>query len=318
MNRSQSAAGAGGNQAAGVDAAVNLYTNVSLSGYYAQTTTPGLKGDTSSYFGRFDYGGDRYGARAEYLVVGDNFNPEIGFVRRDNFARTFGSLRFSPRPRRMRRVRKFTYEGSVEYIENRSGILETRNQNGRFNVEFQNSDQFTAQVSTEYERLIRPFTIARGVTIPVGGYQFANTFVSYLLGQQRRVSGQVSWQEGTFYGGTLRALGFSGARASITTRFSVEPSVSLNWVELPQGRFTTQLYRARSDYGFSPRMFGSALVQYSSADATFSSNLRFRWEYSPGSELFLVYTDERDTRLPGVVSLKNKAFVVKVNRLLRF
>ncbi len=149
MNRSQSAAGAGGNQAAGVDMAVNLYTNVSLSGYYAQTSTPGLRGDAASYFGRFEYGGDRYGARAEYLVVGDNFNPEVGFVRRDNFARTFGSLRFSPRPKRMRRVRKFTYEGSVEYIENRGGVLETRNQNGRFNVELQNSDQVTAQVSTE-------------------------------------------------------------------------------------------------------------------------------------------------------------------------
>ena len=42
-------------------------------------------------------------------------------------------------------------------------------------------------------------------------------------------------------------------------------------------------------------MFASALVQYSSSDNVFSSNLRFRWEYLPGSELFVVYTDERDT-----------------------
>ena len=42
-------------------------------------------------------------------------------------------------------------------------------------------------------------------------------------------------------------------------------------------------------------MFASALLQYSSADRAFSSNLRFRWEYAPGSELFVVYTDERDT-----------------------
>jgi hypothetical protein len=37
------------------------------------------------------------------------------------------------------------------------------------------------------------------------------------------------------------------------------------------------------------------LPQYSSGDNAFSSNLRFRWEYQPGSELFVVYTDERDT-----------------------
>ena len=71
-------------------------------------------------------------------------------------------------------------------------------------------------------------------------------------------------------------------------------------------------------------MFASALLQYSSADKTFSSNLRFRWEYRPGSELFVVYTDERDTTdenglpTPRATGLRNRAFVIKVNRLFRF
>ncbi len=317
-NRSRAVAGTGDNQAAGVDAAISLYENVNLNAYYAKTTTDGLEGDSASYQGRFEYGGDRYGARAEYLMVGDNFNPEVGFVRRDNFARSFGSLRFSPRPKRMKTVRKFTYEGNLEYIENGAGALETRNGSGRINVEFQNSDQFTAQASNEYERLVRPFAISRRVTIPVGGYDFNDLSVSYLLGQQRCVSGQFSAQHGTFYDGTLTAFGYSGARVSVTTRLSVEPSVSINRVGLDEGNFTNTVLRARSDYGFSPLMFASALVQYSSSDHTVSSNLRFRWEYSPGSELFVVYTDEHDTLASGAPALKNRAFVVKVNRLLRF
>jgi hypothetical protein len=65
-------------------------------------------------------------------------------------------------------------------------------------------------------------------------------------------------------------------------------------------------------------MFSGARVQYSSSEHTFSSNLRFRWEYSPGSELFVVYTDEHDTLGPRTPVLKNRAFVVKLNRLLRF
>jgi hypothetical protein len=64
-------------------------------------------------------------------------------------------------------------------------------------------------------------------------------------------------------------------------------------------------------------MFASGLIQYSSSDRLFSSNLRFRWEYLPGSELFVVYTDERDTMKPGFPDLRNRAFVVKVNRLFR-
>ena len=64
-------------------------------------------------------------------------------------------------------------------------------------------------------------------------------------------------------------------------------------------------------------MFASALLQYNSSDRTFSSNLRFRWEYRPGSEFFVVWTDEHDTR-PNGLGLRNRAFVVKLTRLLRF
>ena len=55
-------------------------------------------------------------------------------------------------------------------------------------------------------------------------------------------------------------------------------------------------------------MFLSALLQYGSADDTFSSNIRYRWEYIPGSEFFLVWTDEHDTR-PNGTGLRNRAFV---------
>ena len=101
-------------------------------------------------------------------------------------------------------------------------------------------------------------------------------------------------------------------------QFSLEPGLTLNRVTLPAGDFTNTLVRTRLDYAFSPLMFLSALVQYGSADRAFSSNLRFRWEYRPGSEVFVVYTDERDTTGQGYPGLKNRAFVVKVNRLFRF
>jgi hypothetical protein len=64
-------------------------------------------------------------------------------------------------------------------------------------------------------------------------------------------------------------------------------------------------------------MFLSALLQWSSADKTFSSNVRYRWEYRPGSELFVVWTDEHDTA-PNGAGLRNRAFVVKATRLFRF
>jgi hypothetical protein len=317
-NRTDSVAGPGANQAYGADASFGFFDNLTMGGYVAQTRTEGLTGDDTSYQGRFDYAGDRYGARAEYLKVGDHFNPEVGLVRRDDFARSFGSLRFSPRPRSIAWVRKFTWEASLEYLKNGAGQLETRTLQGQFNTELENSDQFSIDAGQTYDLLLEPFEVSDGIEIPSGGYTFGDVQLRYSLGQQRRVSGTVSLQRGQFYDGTITAVGYSGARVSVTPQLSVEPNISINRIALPYGTFTDQVLRARTDFAFSPRMFASGLVQYASRDRVFSSNLRFRWEYRPGSEFFVVYTDERDTIPRGFPALKNRAFVVKMNRLLRF
>ena len=171
-----------------------------------------------------------------------------------------------------------------------------------------------------------PFTIATDVTIPIGGYDFGNTQVSYSFGPQRRLSGNLSFDRGGFYGGTKTAVaiggGFGpggGGRIELSPRFSVEPGLSLNRVEFPQGSFTTQLITARTTYTFTPTMFLSAFVQYSSSNNALSTNVRLRWEYQPGSELFVVYNEQRDTLTPNSLpELENRAFIIKFNRLFRF
>ena len=322
-NRSKSVLLPGSNQAYGVDAAFSFFQNVGISTYWARTESPGLNDETDSYQGLFDYGADRYGAHLEFLKVGDNFNPEVGFIARDNFNRTYGTARFSPRPKNSKVVRKYTWQVNEDYFRNGQGQRETEITSGRFSVEMNNSDVFTFDLTNDYELLLRQVPIL-GITVPAGSHEFLNTTTSYAFGAQRRVSGTLSLQVGEFYNGTLTAVGFSTARVSVMKQFSFEPTISLNRFETQTTAVTTRLYRTRADYAFSPLMFASALLQYSSSDRAFSSNLRFRWEYRPGSELFVVYTDEHDTTgaplaTPTTVrGLKNRGFVVKINRLLRF
>ena len=311
----------GSNQAYGVDAAFGFYQNVSLGGYYARTETTNLAGDDESYQAKFDWVPDRYGIQTEFLKVGKAFNPEVGFLRRTDFTRSFASARFSPRPTSMRAVRKFTYVASLEYFENGAGDVESRQQTGRFNVELENSDIVNIEANANYDLLVAPFTPSPGVVIPVGGYHYNDVLMSYNIGAQRRLSGTIGAQFGQYYNGTIKALTFSQGRFAILKQFSVEPRFSLNRIELPAGSFTQKQIGARTDYGFSPRMFASALLQYSSVDRTFSSNVRFRWEYRPGSEFFVVWTDEQNTNPldpRARFELRNRAFVVKMTRLFRF
>ena len=155
------------------------------------------------------------------------------------------------------------------------------------------------------------------MTVPAGGYTYQNFFASYGIGTQHLVSGMLSYQHGSLYNGTKRTLGFASGRTELSSQLALEPSVSLNWVDLPWGTFTTSVITERTTYTISPRMFVSALTQYASSSHTLSTNARFRWEYRPGSELFVVYSDGRDTLPTGFPPIVNRAFIIKMNRLFR-
>jgi len=316
--RSVSKSGRGSSETYGADGVFSFYDNLDINTYWAKTSVPGLRGDDVSYRLQLDYNGDRYGVQAERLVVGGDFRPEVGFIRRYDFDRRFGLLRFSPRPVRIDIIRKFTFEGQVAYVLNRAGSLETRENQGQFGIEFENSDTFNLTYSDTYEFLRQPFQIAPSVTIPVGGYSFQDTQVSFGFGQQRVLAGTVSLHHGSFFSGNKTTVGVSRGRLELTPQLSVEPSVSYNQVDLPEGRFTTNLATTRTTFTVTPEMFVSALLQYNTSTRSLSTNLRLRWEYQPGSELFVVYNEQRDTLTPRFPELKNRAFVVKINRLFRF
>ena len=315
--RSLSTRSPGSNETYGLDATLAFYDNVSVNAYWAKTRTQGFEDDVS-YRANFEYGGDRYGVAVERLVVGTGFNPEVGFLRRDDMERSFGSFRFSPRPRSIAAIRKLSWSARLDYITDRAGVLETRGAQGRFGIEFESSDAFDVSVDRNYELLKEPFPIAPGVTIPIGGYSFQDVRTSFSFGQQRRFSGRVSAQHGSFFSGERTSVGFTGGRLEVTQQLSVEPSVSVNWVDLAEGSFTTELVTARTTYSVTPLMFVSALVQYNSSNRSLGANIRLRWEYQPGSELFVVYDEQRDTMIRGYPELETRAFIVKITRLFRF
>ena len=323
--RSVSTRGPGSNETYGLDGTFAFFDTLSINTYWAKTRTSWLESDDDSYRAQLNYEGDRYGVQVDRLVVGDDFNPEVGFLRRDDFERSFGSFRFSPRLLSMTAIRKLSWEGRIDYISDRAGVLETRDAQGQFGIEFENSDQFTATYTRSYELLKQPFQIASDVTIPVGGYSFQDVELSYLLGLQRPLSGGLTVQHGSFFSGEKTSVGFGlgggafgGGRLDLTRQMSVEPGLSFNRITLPEGRFTTQLVTTRATYSISPLMFVSALLQYNSSNNSIGANLRLRWEYQPGSELFVVYNEQRDTLTPGFPEFENRTFIIKVNRLFRF
>jgi hypothetical protein len=315
--RSTSVTGTGSNEFYGVDGRFAFFDNLTVNTYWAETRTGGLEDEDHSYRFIANYDSDRWQLVAHRLFVGRNFNPEVGFLYRSDASKYFSRVRFSPRPASVDVIRQFNVQAQVDYFENGDGRVTTRQLQGTFSVEFENSDQLSFVYDDQREGLFTPFRIANGVTIPVGDYQFENLNASYTLGQQRPVSGALSVEYGTFWEGHKTSLGFGSGRIEVSPRLSVEPTLSFNRVRMPFGDFNQNLLSSRVTYTATPRMFVSGLVQYSSSSRAVSSNVRFRWEYESGSELFIVYNETRDTDRPGFPGLQDRAFIIKINKLFR-
>ena len=311
----------GSNGVFGVDGNFTFLQNLNINTYWARSQTDGLTENDDSYMGRLHYGGDRYGLTLEHLVIQDNFRPEVGFMRREDMRKNHAQVRFSPRPQSIDSIRKFSFEGNFSNITNNLGTLETRNTRLEFKIDFERGDHFEINYTRSYEFLDEEFDITDDVIIPIGGYDFQDVRYSYRFGPQwnvagRSVSGWVSFRHGTFFSGNRKEVSYWG-RVEVTPQLSLEPRLALNWIDLKEGSFTTNLLSVRANYTFTPRAFVGALVQYNSDASSFSSNIRFRWEYQPGSDLYVVYSDGRDTTFRGFPQLENRSFVIKFTRLFR-
>ena len=259
--RQPAGGGSDQNAAYGLDANLRFHQNVEANGYVAGTSSEGLSGDDMSYLGRFGYTPDRYGVTVEHLKVGRTFNPEVGFVRRSDFRSTSLELRYSPRLTGHATIRQLFWEGRFTYVTNSAAtVIENRDAQGTFRIDFHNGDGVSIGHTRQYEFLPDDFSIASGVVVPRGGYDFATTNASFTLGNQRRVQGVVSVTGGTLYGGTRLTDGYTG-RVAFSSGLAVEPGVTLNRVELPFGDFSAHVFNLRVIVTPSARMVFSTLVQ---------------------------------------------------------
>ena len=317
-HRNVSADGSGANSLYGVDGNFAPTENIRINSFYMATSEAGV--DTghqaASYMGQFRYDTDLIDVSAERLYLGEDFDPGMGFVRRRDFTKNGGSFTLAPRPHGIDAIRQFEFKGEANQYDRPDGAMETREYNIEGRAIFESSDRFVVTHTVTEEHLLEGFPLSSEVRIPAGNYRFARSGVRFWFGTHRAVSGYVRYEFGEFFGGTRQEVGYWG-RAEVNRRFSMEPNISLNWITVPTGEVRAQVSRLRATYTVSPRSFVGALVQYNSAAQLVSANVRFRWEYSPGSDLFVVFSTNRDGD-DGLSGLTDRALVVKFTRLFRF
>jgi hypothetical protein len=283
------------NRTFGFDSNFNFFRYLDINTYILKTETPDLKGEDYAGHVQASWEDDFFEMRAEHLRIGENFNPEVGFVRREGIHKTSGEFGITPRPReKIPWIREINPSIQIDYFTNTENVLETRQIDGRFSVEFSESSRLGVSAESNFERLEEEFEIRDGVFIPPGDYSFDDIMVFFRSNRSKMFSVEARVGTGGFWDGERDSydIGFT-FRPSY--RFSATAQWDHNDVVLPGDSFKTDLLSSRLGYSFSNNMWFNALIQYNGDDREVISNLRFNWRFKPLSDLFLVYNERRTT-----------------------
>lgn len=307
------------NRLVAVDGQIGIGRYGLLSGFAARSFTPGLSGDQYAFQMKTDYDSESWMLSAGYAEVAEHFNPELGFLQRYAYRKANGLIfhRFRPDVLGFHELRPHAsfngYWGFDGLYE--SGFLHVDN-----HWEWENGYEIHTGINFTHEGVREAFEINPGVFVPAGEFDHREAMIVGNTDQSRWVSASARFIAGGFFGGDR--ITFSPTlRLRTGDSFNSEFSLSRNFVDLPDGRFTANLFRARLSYSFTPRLYVQMLLQYNDSADLWSANLRLGWLHTAGTGLFVVINHVSDfDRTVGYGAFDpartNQTLIIKYSRLI--
>ncbi|MFC1650326.1 DUF5916 domain-containing protein [Candidatus Latescibacterota bacterium] len=224
-----------------------------------------------------------------YKNVGDNYDPEMGFIQRNGIQQYTTRSAISPRPdipfiKQLRFVPM-----NLEVYNDMSGRLESRKiETSPLGFTTKSEDIFSFSLLNSYEYLAEEFNIFKDINIPVGDYDWWNYATTYQTNPNRRVSMTVLYQWGDFYNGTKNTAE-TLMNVKLNKYFSFTSDIAYNDLVINEKRFDTRAYNIRLNSNVSTRLNARTYIQWNNEDKL--ANLNFRIHFIPkiGSDIYFVY-----------------------------
>ncbi len=294
--RDPAGAGAEAQHTTGLDMSLATSTfrgdqNLEVKAWFLHATRPDASSGNSAFGGTLEYPNDLWNFRFDTTEVQANFDPAVGFLRRQNYRRYAPWLRFRPRPRNNPHIRQFWFDGTIDMMTDlRNELLNRDLEFTLFGMQLQTGDFVAFTATNRRERLDAPFAISRTITLPLGAeYDYSRFRINGRTAERRMLSINGRYETGQFYSGT-RTQRQMNLNVRLRPGLLVYLTGEWNSLKLAEGAFSTRLYRLVSETQLSPFIALVNDVQYDSQSAVLGWQSRFRWILAPGNDLYFVYT----------------------------
>jgi hypothetical protein len=267
--------------------------NLIFNAYGLKSRNEGISRRDLSYGFSVDYPNDVVEMEFAWREVQENFRPALGFVGRRNLRLLRIGGRYNPRPRDFLNIQQM-FMGLFynRFTRADNGQVESWNLHVPAPIDwhFKSGDAIHAVFwpSILYERVVTPFDIYPGITIPPGEYRFTRWRNTMATASKRRLQVTLQWLLGTYWSGHADEVN-TGITYKIPPRFTISFNTSQTFARLPQGNFAARILTWQVNYTASPFLSFSNLVQYDNVSRNLGWQSRARWILRPGNDVFLVF-----------------------------
>ncbi len=299
-----------------VDGALGIGKTIQLIGFAARTEPlPGTEdtGGNYAYVLEANRNTQSFTNQIRYSEVGENFNPQMGFVKRQGYRKILFRILNRTRPKDLFGLLEIrphiTYWGYWKL----NGFHQTGFLHIDSHWEFRNGFRIDTGINFTKEGVTDPFEIVKGVIIPKETYNNRELHIRTNTNLTKPLSVVMVNKVGGFFNGN-RVNTDTTIRLRFGNRFTSELISKYNDVTLPDNSFITHLIRSRLTYALSPQIYLQSLLQYNNQSDQWSMNWRFIWQQSAATGLYIVYNQTQD--YDGIpIASSTKSFVIKYSYL---
>ena len=244
-----------------------------------------LNGDDNEYVASVAFPNEPWSWAIDLHEVGENFTPALGFVNRTGVRDGIAGVQYIKRvddPHVQWYAVGTQHRATTDlsnHLESYSGTIYAGVQNNA-------GDQAFVNLNQNVEIVPFAFGIGGTAVVSTGTHRWTSVNVNFNTSLKRSWSLNADVVCCDFYDGTAVQT-FVGLTWRPDETWELNPSMSTAFIDLPTGSVSIYVPGLKVNVNFSPDMTIQSELQYDNLSQNFNASVRYRWEYDPGSELFV-------------------------------
>lgn len=245
---------------------------------------------------RLQYNSGNWRARVSGIFVGDDYNSDLGFIRRTDIFKIDPQVEYLLFPKNgfinrhiFSATPVFVWRPELDFELSDYVIFSS------WNAELKNTGQLRATMRNRFTRLYEEFdpSLADGIPLPAfTEYEYTQWELEYRSDSRKIFFYNAQTTFGQFFNGSIFTQ-----RLDLNLRLQPYLTLSIEGrfdkIDLPEPYSDNNivLLGPRIDITFNKSLFWATFIQYNSREGNLGINSRLQWRFAPLSDLFLVYND---------------------------